>query len=304
MLIPIFILVFQGERTAERTVKSMAECRSVATVAHDKLFQNVRLPFTFESLKHTKLDHCYVFGIHDIEYSCDAVTGQLTSIRRWPSSNRLSALRSPNAKPSIPNVIEAQKKARSILKFLGMPDDAELEYSHNYGARFPTRDDSRIDGGYFFVFGLKKHGYRFHTNTNHWHCMIDWVDGKVNTAGTAYNSVPITSSLRIDREKAIRTARALLPELQRRRVVRPKLRKDSNLRTMLKYVLPNDEYGGPVKPSANRVFESKLAWIVFIGPDEVWIDADNGKLLGGWMRGHLYPHYEFYNKGKFQPDDY
>ena len=298
-----FVCLIQTDRSTEKTLRTMNECRQLSVSAHEILFGKAP-KFISEELRKSKIDHCFEFRTEFITYQCDAVTGQLISVRRWPTKEQERISRNVKAKPRIPNVIEAQKKARAYLRLLGLPPHAALEYSVVYGPRMPDRGDEVEPGGYSFKFGLKANGHKFRKEWSHWFCTVDWHDGYPNVAAAMPTAKPVASTQNLTRPQAVAIARQNYPRLLAEKKPQPKPRRNANIRTMLKYVVPNAEYGGQVKAPVNRIFEARLAWIIIIGPDEVWVDAGDGKLLGGWMRGFLDSHTEYYKDGRWTPNDY
>jgi hypothetical protein len=62
----------------------------------------------------------------------------------------------------------------------------------------------------------------------------------------------------------------------------------------LAYVLPNSSFGGLDYPK-KEPYRLRLAWVLtYPGDDQLWIDADDGKVLGGVNRNH-------FDRSKFTP---
>lgn len=63
-------------------------------------------------------------------------------------------------------------------------------------------------------------------------------------------------------------------------------RKMENFKPKLMYICPNLNYSDKPYKSPVRPYKLRLAWVIpFLKRDEVWIDADDGKLLGGALDG-------------------
>ncbi|MCE9559553.1 MAG: hypothetical protein K8R88_11435 [Armatimonadetes bacterium] len=55
------------------------------------------------------------------------------------------------------------------------------------------------------------------------------------------------------------------------------------------YEGPNELYTHPPRPRPDLLAHGRLAHCFLIGKDVIWIDAENGKVLGGWPRTEAPP---------------
>lgn len=190
----------------------------------------------------------------------------------------------------LPNALSAQNYAWSVMEGLGLGKDCklvELQCLH-----FPGGSDS--DSGYpqvSAVFQPVPLGYRIESKFGKCQLVLDALDGCVvayrrqdfpeNAFTIEAHAATVKQSEALARATPVLEKWGVGPKPESVGTDGPFWTKPSQLM----FVWPNGLYGGVQYDHAEKPARLRLAWVFFYhAVEEIWIDAADGKVLGGRSR--------------------
>jgi hypothetical protein len=234
-------------------------------------------------------DVSVVFG-NEAALVVDAKTGQ---VWRYDNTRRQSERWNRETSPGpqlIRDVLAARSNVFGVMKCIGMPDDCRLSELECRFAGDPPGEGNNPGPQITATFQPWPFGYRLNEWYDKREVEIDPADGAV----IVYNlstGVSYTIESREPRVK-LSQAQALAASVVEKYSVgkqgtgpfAPPV-KPSTEPSELMFVLPDGELGGVEYDRSERPVRLRLAWVLHYSDyDEVWIDAGDGRLLGGHTR--------------------
>lgn len=131
---------------------------------------------------------------------------------------------------------------------------------------------------------LKPYGYRLMYGFSSFGLKIDPRNGELISYGFTNDPYIIESHVRsLTESSASEIAGKAYKNAQKKYRARMPLAPRS---ASIVYVVPNGMYRSEVVPKAAKPYKMRLAWVIpFDFSDEVWVDAGDGKILGGKLDG-------------------
>lgn len=187
--------------------------------------------------------------------------------------------------------LDTQIYAHKIAKALGIDTTHELSRLAFHGGGMPNDPETNNAPQAEVMFEQKAFGYRFRDWWNSYEMRIDLTDGAVIT----YNYKPEHKYLIESRTAKITLAQAKekVALIQQKFYIGRYTPSDMEFRygykpqpstrpSELMYVCPNGVFGGLDYKPSKATQKLRLAWVInYPLSDQIWIDAADGKVLGG-----------------------
>jgi hypothetical protein len=217
-------------------------------------------------------------------------TGDVTMFTNTRKQRR-QVRNASDAPPLIKDAFVARSHLRDLMSRIGMDSNCELT---NLVCRLPS-DPDMVDPANLprasASFEPKPYGYRLQGGYGRHVIYVDPVDGGV-----------MDYSRRPERPYRIESHEPKLSAKEAREKAAPYVKKfdvgkrlggppgavvrPATKRTELMFVCPNGDMGGITYDLKQNPVVLRLAWVlIYPQDDEVWIDAGDGKLLGGLRHG-------------------
>lgn len=174
----------------------------------------------------------------------------------------------------------AAKEVWRLARLLSLPSDGYL-------ARLDITDENDLDakdenkaGSIGANFSVKPNGYPFLGRGNGMSIVIDPVDGQLVFFTQSWDVLALPAVLRLTKDQAISTGvmtyRVRHPELVRSDTAEM----SPPAQAELGYVQPNQVFLNDASAGPDQ-FQVKLAWVVYKGGEKIYIDANDGTVIGG-----------------------
>jgi hypothetical protein len=197
-----------------------------------------------------------------------------------------TAKKHEDARRRLRNTVEARAYVKKLGAKIGVDKDWSLV---EFTCPLAGEGDTVSSGNTASVSAVWEpmvHGYRLRSGGGKCDLVVDQFDGGILVFA---KTQPLKYS--IESQKAVLTlkeAKAIAaPVVKKFGVGKPKFPPDAKPRQQTKksalmFVRPNGEYGGPNYIKTDSPMRYRLAWVlVYDQDDEIWLDAGDGKVLGG-----------------------
>ncbi len=178
---------------------------------------------------------------------------------------------------------EAAEFLTRMAKALGLPPSGTLSELKLAGDNAPGHGDANRAGIATATFVIHPSDYPFLHCGNGMTVSVDPQDGVLTYFAASWDNVIMPSKPAATPSLARTEAEKLATPLYLKHR-RPLFRSaDAPTNAKLGWVVPNPSYGSghPPLSSSARPYRVRLAWVVYFGPDAVFIDPYDGSVLGG-----------------------
>ncbi len=170
----------------------------------------------------------------------------------------------------------------NLARRLGLPANAYMVRLDVIDDNDPHHTDSNRTGSIGASFSVRPHGYEFLGEGNGMSLVLDPQDGVLTFFVQRWTVQIVSWTKKLTSQQSLQHAK-----ISYSKYLTDKYGTEwqsSNLASLdvpkIGYVIPNELfYSGIISDATSR--KARLAWAVSFGKDVVWVDAGNGKILGG-----------------------